>query len=208
MRALDRRALLCVAASACVAALARGDDTTDVLRAIAAARSKLATLSARFTQVRALSLFASTVTSQGELTLVRPDRLRWELFEPDAVVYWVGPEGIAYKTKSGSGKVAPGDAGALGAVLGDLLVVLGGDLEKLRDRYAIDATRSAEGARVTATPRDEKLKKLVARLTLDLAPNLVAPKRFELLESGEDKATITFEAARLDEKIDPQKMRP
>lgn len=195
-------------AGACVASVAHADDTGDVLRAIAAARAKVASIAARFTQERVMSVFASSVTSKGELTMVRPDRLRWELFEPDAIVYWVGPEGIAYKTKSGGGKVAPGEAGALGAVLSDLLIVLGGDLERLRDRYAVEASRSADGAKVSAVPKDEKLRKLVARINLELGPNLVSPRRFELLESGDDRATITFDAARIDEKVDPAKMRP
>ncbi|MCC6649117.1 MAG: outer membrane lipoprotein carrier protein LolA [Polyangiaceae bacterium] len=175
---------------------------------VARARAKLTTLVARFTQVRALSLFATTVTSHGELTLVRPDRLRWELFEPDAITYWVGPEGVSYRSKSGRGKVSRSEAGALGAVLGDLMTVLGGDLATLRDRYSLDAARVGGGARITAAPKDEQLKKLVARLTLELAPGLVAPRRFELVESGDDKATITFDAARLGEPVDPKRMRP
>ncbi len=197
-----------LAATAAAPSLARADETTDVLRDVAKARSKLRTLVARFTQVRALSLFATTVTSQGELSLVRPDRLRWELFEPDAITYWVGPEGLAYRSKAGAGKVSPGEAGPLGAVLADLLTVLGGDLARLRDRYDVSAARVDGGARVTATPKDDKLKKLVSRLTLELAPGLVVPRKFELFERGDDRSTIAFEAARLDEPIDPKRMRP
>ena len=88
--------------------------------AVTASRSasiKLLTLSGRSPAAR----------STGFFTLVRPDRLRWELAPPDDVVYWVTPEGLAYKSAAGQGKV-PAASQKIAAALGDLRILLGGDL--------------------------------------------------------------------------------
>src|SRR5262245_60475948 len=77
---------------------ARADEVADALADIAKARAGLQTLVGGFTQERTIGLLATAVKSEGEMTVVRPDRLRWELRPPDAIVYWIGPEGLAYAT--------------------------------------------------------------------------------------------------------------
>ena len=87
-----------------------------------------------FTQERTIGILAAKVRSTGTLTLVRPDRLRWELAPPDDVVYWVTPEGLAYKspTRQGQGPRERQPAVKIAAALDDLRTLLGGDLGALR----------------------------------------------------------------------------
>jgi hypothetical protein len=194
--------------AAAPARVARADDVDDLLRDIARAREKLKTLACGFRQERVLGLLATTVVSQGELTLVRPDRMRWELKPPDEAIYWVTPEGVAYRTPQGSGKASPASAGALGAILDDLLTLLGGDLGKLKGRYAISVERQKEGPSLALVPRVERVAKVIKRLQVELRPDLLAPRRLLLEEPGDDRATITFEPARINPAVDPAKMRP
>ena len=72
-----------------------------VIADIAKARKELKSLRASFTQERRITLLAATVKSTGQLEL-QGDRLRWDLAPPDDIVYFVGPEGLAYKTKTSS----------------------------------------------------------------------------------------------------------
>lgn len=206
-----RRSFVLGAAAALVAA-PRGAlaDTDDVLREIAAARDKVKTLVAKLSQERTLSLLQSKVTSKGELTIVRPDKLRWDLEPPDAATYWVTPQGIAYKTPNGKGKVSKDEAGAFGAILGDLLVMLGGDLLTLKDRWKVSAKKEKDdgGATLELSPKDEKVQKLVSKITVKLRSNLVAPRSFVMDEAGDDKTVVTFEPAELDAKVPPEKMKP
>ncbi len=83
---------------------------------------------ATFSQERSIGLLATTVKSDGELCLLMPDRLRWELTSPDSIVYWLGPEGISYATPTGGATAGRGAVTRFGAVLTDLMVLLGGDL--------------------------------------------------------------------------------
>src|SRR5262245_11840730 len=122
---LSRRTLLVSLVASGLASLvgriAKADSVSDVLADITKARSGLKTMVAPFTQERTIGLLATAVKSEGELTLVRPDRLRWELKPPDAITYWVTPEGLAFSTSSGGSSVGKGAAGRFGAVLSDLM---------------------------------------------------------------------------------------
>ena len=140
--------------TALLARTARADAVSDALAEITTARAGLQTLAGAFTQERTIGLLATVVKSEGEMTLVRPDRLRWELRPPDAITYWIGPEGLAYATPTGGASVGKSAAGRFGAVLGDLLTLVGGDLEKLRARYDLTVQKPADATLILgATPR-------------------------------------------------------
>jgi outer membrane lipoprotein-sorting protein len=187
---------------------ARADEVDAVLADVAKARAGIQTLVAPFTQERVIGLLASAVKSEGEMTLVRPDRLRWELKPPDAVIYWIGPEGLSYATPGGGGSVSKAAAGKFAAVLGDLLTLVGGDLAKLRARYEMTATRSAAGVSLLARPTAEEVKKHVKSLSLGIAADLWTVQRVEIEEIGGDRSVITFGKVARDVKVDPAKMKP
>lgn len=196
------------AASVTVGRLAHADEVSEALAEIARARAGLKTLVAPFTQERTIGLLATAVKSEGELTLVRPDRLRWELKPPDAITYWVTPEGLAFATASGGASMARTGAGRFGAVLGDLMVFLGGDLEALRARYEITVPSRAGSMTLVARPKADDVKKHVKSLTLSLSPERWSAERVVIEENGGDKSVITFGKATRDVKVDPAKMVP
>ena len=205
---MKRRAFLLSVAVAAVARGARADDVESTLAEITKARAGIQTLVAPFTQERTIGLLATVVKSEGELSLVRPDRLRWELKPPDAITYWITPEGLAYETPSGGGSAGKGAAGRFGAVLGDLMTLLGGDMTKLRARYDLAVQRSSAGVTLVARPTADEVKKHVKSLTLGVAPDLWTVQRIEIEESGGDRSVITFGKVARDVKVDPARMKP
>jgi outer membrane lipoprotein-sorting protein len=208
---MRRRAFLTVLpglGAALTARTARADDVADALADIAKARAGLTTLTGTFTQERTIGLLATVVKSEGELMLVRPDRLRWELRPPDAITYWIGPEGLAYQTPNGGASVGKSAAGRFAAVLGDLMTLMGGDLTKLRARYDLSVERSEGGLVLGARPTADDVKKHVKSLTLRLRPNLWSVDRVEIQEVSDDRSVITFSQVTRDAKIDPARMVP
>lgn len=202
---MDRRTFLgaLVATSAAVR-LGRAAPLDDALADIAKARAKLTTLQGPFVQERTISLLASKVKSTGKLYMVRPDRLRWELDPPDAATYWVLPDGLAYKTKAGKGKVGKGAQGPLGGVLGDLLVLLGGDLAQLKGRYDLALIkRDSKGTVIHATPKDKALAKSTKRIELSLGADPAVLEKVVLVEAGDDKSEITFGTLTRNAPVDP-----
>jgi outer membrane lipoprotein-sorting protein len=185
---------------------ARADEVADALAEITRVRAGVQTLVGTFDQERTIGLLATAVKSEGEMTLVRPDRLRWEIKPPDAITYWIGPEGLAYATPTGGGSVGKSAAGRFGAVLGDLMTLLGGDLSTLRARYDLSTQRVDGGLVIGARPMAEDVRKHVKTLTLRLAPNLWAVSRIEIEESGGDRSVIAFGPMQRDVKVDPARM--
>jgi outer membrane lipoprotein-sorting protein len=210
---IARRAFVVSSIAAVVvtaAARALADPALDAALAdVAKARAKVTTMVGPFTQERAVSLLASKVKSTGKMWLSRPDRLRWELDPPDAAVYWVLPDGLAYKTKGGSGKIPKGSQGPLGGVLGDLLVLLGGDLAALSARYDLTLVkRDDSGLVVHAAPKDKVLAKSTQRVELELAADLVTLRRVTIVEAGSDRSDIAFGAITKGAAIDPKLLSP
>ncbi len=207
---MDRRSLLragaLALATAAIPRRARADAALDqALADVAKARAKIDTLEGAFTQERTITLLASKVKSTGRLWMVRPDRLRWELDPPDAATYWVLPDGLAYKTKSGSGKIGKSAEGPMGGVLGDLLVLLGGDLAQLKARYELTLVRrDASACVIHAVPKDKALAKTTQRVELELSGDLTAMKRVAIVERGNDRSDVTFGAMVKNGKIDPK----
>jgi len=192
----------------CLPSLAQADEVSDVLAEIKKARAGLKTLVGPFVQERTIGLLATTVKSDGELTMVLPDRLRWELKPPDAVTYWIGPEGFAFATPRGSTNVGKAAAGRFGAVLGDLMNLLGGDLEKLRSRYELSVPSRKDGVTLRSIPKAEDVKKHIKRIEMRSGPELWVIREVTIEEQSGDMSVIRFGKMERDVRVDPAKMVP
>lgn len=176
-----------------------------VLSDIAKARSSVTTMRASFTQERKITLLATTVSSTGEMTYAAPDRLRWDLAAPDDIVYFIGPEGLSYKTKSSTATV-PAQGASVAKALTDVRALLGGDLSTLKDRYTLSGSRSSSDVEIDGTAKDPKAS--VRGFVLVLDKGLVKPMRAQLLEGKSDRVDLRFSSVTTNEKIDPAKLRP
>jgi outer membrane lipoprotein-sorting protein len=176
-----------------------------LLAEIAKARKGVRTMRASFTQERTLTLLATTVKSTGELAYVAPDRLRWELAPPDDVVYFIGPEGLSYRTRSSKATV-PSAGANVSRALADLRALLGGDLALLKDRYVLSGSRGAGDVEVSGVAKDKAAS--VTAFTMTLDKTLVLPVRARLLEGKSDAIDIAFSNPQLNVPIDPALMRP
>ncbi len=207
---IGRRPFL--AAISCLAARVAFADPADVPRVlarIAAARDGLKTWRAGFTQERTIGLLATKIRSHGTATLVRPDRLRWQLDPPDAATYWVTPAGVAYSSADGHGSVPAGDRGrpAVTDAMADLNTLLGGDLARLGDRYQLSVAETPAEVMVTAQAKDPSHG--LRGFVLGFAPtDLGSPTRATLIEGGKDRSEITFEQPQKNVPVDPALMRP
>lgn len=178
----------------------------DLLARIGRARAPVRTLQGPFEQTRTVGLLATDVRSRGNLWLVRPDRLRWQLSPPDDVTFWVGPEGLAYRTAHGGGRM-PAPAAGISGALDDLRALLGGDLAKLRERWELRIARDdAGGAELEATPRSGQRVRLQS-IRLGLAPDLARPTRALLVEGPHDRTVIEFGTLVVNGPVDDALMR-
>lgn len=188
--------------------LAWADEVSDVLAEVKKARAGLKTLVGPFVQERTIGLLATSVKSDGEVTMVLPDRLRWELKPPDAVTYWIGPEGFAFATPRGATSVGKAAAGRFGSVLADLMILLGGDLEKLRTRYELSVPSRKDGVTLRAIPKAEEVKKHIRRIEMRSGTELWMIREVTIEEQSGDLSVIRFGKMERDVRVDPAKMVP
>ncbi len=211
---MNRRSLLRFAAALAAATVplsagvAQAASLDDALDRVTKARAKIKTLQASFAQTRVIGLLASEVKSKGKLTLVRPDRLRWDLFPPDDVTYWIGPEGLAMKNKDGVTKIGKASANKFAAVLGDLMVMLGGDMKKLKKRYELTVVEDDDKLELTAKPKAKEVKKHIARLKLFTDGDASVVRSVEIHEKSGDKSFIVFGAYEKNKKVKDKEMKP
>lgn len=180
---------------------ALADALDDRLAAIARARAAVKTMQGPFTQERTIGLMATKIRSTGTMWIERPSRLRWELDAPDSVVYWITPEGLAYKGKNGQGRLPVTER--MAPQLEDLRAMLGGDIGSLRTRYELKEV-PAEGGQVAfeATPKlvqNARFQKLAFTLDADL----VRPRKVVLVEGPRDRTEIVFGELAKNRPIDP-----
>ena len=209
---VTRRSVLTGAALLFTASVARAGSTADLLARIAKARAPMRTLQGPFTQTRTIGLLSTDVRSTGAMALVRPDRLRWHLAPPDDVTFWVGPEGLAYRSAHGQGRV-PASSARIAAALQDLHALLGGDLAELGARWSLTVLRDdASGAEfeATAAAPDGSASSPggARRMRFALAPDLVRPTRALLVEGDQDRTAIEFGDLTVNGPIDESSMRP
>jgi hypothetical protein len=205
---LSRRTLLSVFASLAVVREARATGPLeDLLARVARARAPVRTLRGPFTQTRTIGLLSTDVRSTGTMTLLRPDRLRWDLGPPDDVTFWVTPEGLAYRSEHGAGRISA-DTARVGGGLEDLRTLFGGDLARLSERWEMSVLRDdATGVEIDATPRARDAGTL-RDLRMTLRPDLVRPARAVLVEGTRDRTVIEFGSLAVNEAIDESGLRP
>lgn len=214
---MTRRPFLLALGLALLAAPALADDAgtatklegaalDSTLRDIAKARKDLRTMTAQFTQDRKIALLATTVKSHGDLVFAAPDRLRWELAAPDDVVYFVGPEGLSYKTRSSTATM-PATGANVARGLADLHALLGGDLGTMKERYVLGGAKNADGSvEITGTAR-EKGPVRAFTLTLEPPPGF-SPRRARLFEGKSDSVDLVFSNVVVNAPVDPARLRP
>jgi len=204
---VPRRAILAGGAALLYSARLRAEDGAEVLEAIARARAPVRTLRGPFTQVRTIGLLVADIRSRGTLSLLRPDRLRWQLEPPDDVTFWVGPEGLAYRSAHDQGRAGPASP-RIASALDDIRTVLGGDLSRLRERWRLVVLRhDATGAELQAEAREAPAG-VPRSMSFALAADLVRPTRVTLVVGARDRTVIDFGELAINAPIDEASMRP
>jgi Outer membrane lipoprotein carrier protein LolA len=210
---LSRRSLLGASVALLVTRTVMAGSIADLLARVARARASVRTLQGPFTQTRTIGLLSTDVRSVGSLVLVRPDRLRWRLDPPDDITFWVGPEGLAYRSAHGQGRM-PATSARMAGALQDLHELLGGDLSRLSNRWSLTVLRDdASGAEIDALPLAADASaggpsSVARRLRFALAPDLVRPTRVLLVEGEHDRTAIDFGDLTVNVPVDESSMRP
>ncbi len=165
---------------------------------------KVKTLKARFEQKKYLAVFEREVTSMGSLALEPPTRLRWEYEHPIKSVLIVDGERARTERTSRRGKrtvrtFALSEDRITAITADQVFLWTRGEFAKAEESYKLDLV-SLMPLELKATPRDERMRKVVRSVTLTFTKDRNALAQVALDESDEARTRIAF----TDVEIDPE----
>ncbi len=162
------------------------------LAEIQAASDQVRSFSSEFVQERRLALFAEPVFFKGSLTVVRPDRLRWEFTAPvPSVLIFNGERGIRCNDKAPPVHFDLGADPIMKTVAEQLWLWLGGDYSRLNASY--DLAKSGPSA-LRITPKDKRLSEFISAITITFDKTSRQPEKVEIADPGGDTTILSFQA--------------
>ena len=135
----------------------------------------LAFLSADFEQVKTSQLFAEPEVSAGHLTYRHPDYLRWEYFEPRALVWEID---------GANGNVSP----QVRQIMSLILKSVSGEYLNTNDDFHVGQHEDI----LELTPKRRELKQLIAKITIRTNPDTKIADEVVLYERNGDETKIRF----------------
>lgn len=164
---------------------------------------RLATTSgvvARFHERKHLALLEDPVESRGEMHFVPPDCLSWRVLRPGRSSLIIEGERVRFRDEA-SAEVLDLSANPVARHFVEAFVVLfNGDLEAMRERYALDFASGDEGWRLELVPRAARVRSLIESITLEGRGGPI--ERMELLEADGDRTVTTFADTQIDHRFD------
>lgn len=182
-----------VLAMACVPALAaESDELQSFLQEIQAASDQVRSFSSTFVQERKLALFTEPVVFHGSLTVVRPNRLRWEFTSPvPSVLIFNGERGMRCNADAPPASFDLGSDPIMKSVAEQLWLWLGGDYSRLESLYRMEKSGPDS---LKITPKEEGMAKFISTITITFDTTNRQPEKVEIAEPGGDATVITFQS--------------
>ena len=169
---------------------AESEDLSGFLSEIQTASEKVRSFSSEFVQERRLALFAEPVIFHGSLTVVRPDRLRWEFTAPlPSVLIFRGEQGIRCNDKAPPAHFDLGTDPIMRTVAEQLWLWLGGDYSRLNALYLME--KSGPSA-LRITPKNQAMLDYISSVTITFNTISRQPEKVEIADPGGDTTIISF----------------
>lgn len=186
--------LLCCAVLRVVSAqpvlAAESEELSSFLAEIQAASDQVRSFSSQFIQERRLALFAEPVIFHGSLTVVRPDRLRWEFTSPiPSVLIFRGEQGIRCNDKAPPAHFDLGNDPIMRTVAEQLWLWLGGDYSRLNVLYRMEKSGDSS---LRITPKEQAMLDYISSITITFSKTSRQPEKVEIVDPGGDTTIMSF----------------
>jgi outer membrane lipoprotein-sorting protein len=119
------------------------------------------TVRADFKETRRLSLLTDAIETEGVLYFAPPDRLARQTTRPGSSRVIVHDGRVAIQDETGTRAFDLGSSEIARSLIGNLIVLLRGDLPGLRERYTIEYTSDGQRWRLDLKPRSKALRVMI-----------------------------------------------
>ncbi len=160
---------------------------------VKAAMASVKTTRGTFKQTKKLAIFDDKVESDGAFAIQRPDRLRWAVERPfRSILVIAGDRGARWnETRKAVERFSVAEKPGIDVAVKQLFMWYAGRYETAADQF--DLAIDAAGRRIAMTPKNKKVREVVARITIELDSSLGTLRSIVLEEDGGDSTTIAFD---------------
>ncbi|MBM9519741.1 outer membrane lipoprotein carrier protein LolA [Desulforhopalus vacuolatus] len=183
------------------AAAVTQDHELDVfLQQLQAASEKTSSYTTQFSQEKHLAMLARPVLFSGQLSLVRPDKLRWQFLNPiPSTLIFNGDKGIRCDAEGESASFTLASDPVMKIVSEQLWSWLGGDYQKLAAQYQLD--KEDKATLVVSFKSEQPIADFLSRVRIRFDEENLQPIMIEIDEKGGDFTRIIFTESRLNETL-------
>ncbi len=179
------------------------DELESFLQAIQESSDQVHSFSSIFTQEKDLALFSNPVLFHGRLSIVRPDKLRWEFFSPlPSTLILKGDLGIRCNDKAAPERFQLSSNPVMKMVAKQLWLWLGGDYRELSRHHKLEKNGPST---LLIIPDDQSTADYIESVTIVFDETSLQPLRVEIMEPGGDRTRISFHSPSVNMQI-PEKL--
>lgn len=171
------------------------------LHQIEAAAATTHSFTCDFIQEKHLAMFQKPVMFKGSLTIVRPDKLRWEFKEPlPSALLLNGVKGMRCNGESPPQPFTLDADPIMKIVAEQLWAWLGGNYRRLAETYTMELVDTTT---LRLTPKEKMIADFIANISIFFNPTTLQPATVEIKEASGDSTKLLFSHYRLN--IEPVK---
>ncbi len=169
----------------------RADELAAFLKKVEEKAVTVTSFSCAFKQERHLSIFSKPVLFYGNLTIVRPDRLRWEFNKPlGSVLVLDGSQGLRCSGNSKPQKFDITGNPVMRIVFRQLWAWMNGEYSRMREAYDISLLSDKTG--IVLHPLEKAMASVVSTIIILFDSTTLQPVNVEIHESSGDKTLLQF----------------
>ncbi len=178
-----------------------GQDVREIIRRIDDKQQTIQTLAAGFVQKRETSLAQNPLFSSGVIRFKRPDRIHFLYSKPEPVEMALDGKNIwiYHPGRWEAEKYSLGKSRRVTQYLDPVTGIFQKTFAQLGEKYNLTYLGSeGEGLyRFRLEPREERVRKFLARVDLWIDKGSGAIVRFEMTEANQDRLTLEFQDLRI-----------
>ena len=180
----------------------KADELSSLLQKVEEKAASVSAFSCAFRQERRLALFSKPVVFRGDLTIVRPDRLRWEFVRPVPSVLIVnGTRGLRCSGTADPQKFELSGNPVMRTVFEQLWAWMNGEYRRMQEAYDITMT-PPQSTGIVLTPREQAMAGVIAEIKILFDPLSLQPVHVEIQEVSGDTTLLDFTDYNLAPSID------
>lgn len=146
-----------------------------------------------FVEEKQVALLKKPLINKGRVLFAAPDQLVRRVDSPVNTAVWIRGSELWMRDSQGTKRLDVGQWGPANVLINSFLFVLRGDTANLKKHYDMTLACGGAGWRLTLTPRQADLRKILQRMEIEGTG--AEPTRLSLLDGAGDLSTTRFGTA-------------